>query len=162
MRESMSCLTPQFSANRTVREYSEKYYIPAATILRQRVADKGSIGKQMISWQKVLEEKWGSLHFGEVKVETKNKEHVFNAQVFLNDLDPSAVKVELFANGIKDNGLFRQEMKRMGDLVGHTGGYIYSTKVSADRPVSDYTPRLMPQGNNIAVPLEEELILWQR
>ena len=162
MRESMSCLTPQFSANRTVREYSEKYYIPAATILRQRVADKGSIGKQMISWQKVLEEKWGSLHFGEVKVETKNKEHVFNAQVFLNDLDPSAVKVELFANGIKDNGLFHQEMKRMGELAGHTGGYIYSTKVSTDRPVSDYTPRLMPQGNNIAVPLEEELILWQR
>ena len=30
MRESMARLTPQFSANRTVREYTEKYYLPRA------------------------------------------------------------------------------------------------------------------------------------
>jgi len=28
MRESMAQLTPQFSANRTVREYTEQHYIP--------------------------------------------------------------------------------------------------------------------------------------
>ena len=31
MRESMALLTPTFSANRTVREYTEEQYIPAAT-----------------------------------------------------------------------------------------------------------------------------------
>ena len=31
MRESMAQLTPQFSADRTVREYAESYYILAAT-----------------------------------------------------------------------------------------------------------------------------------
>jgi starch phosphorylase len=30
MRESMACLTPRFSANRAVREYTERYYLPAA------------------------------------------------------------------------------------------------------------------------------------
>lgn len=30
MRHSMAVLTPQFSANRTVREYTKKYYLPAA------------------------------------------------------------------------------------------------------------------------------------
>src|SRR5277367_2025268 len=30
MRESMARLTPEFSANRAVREYTEKYYLPAA------------------------------------------------------------------------------------------------------------------------------------
>ena len=29
MRESMARLTPRFSANRTVREYTEQYYLPA-------------------------------------------------------------------------------------------------------------------------------------
>ncbi len=31
MRESMARLTPRFSANRTVREYTEQHYLPAAT-----------------------------------------------------------------------------------------------------------------------------------
>ena len=40
MRESMARLTPQFSANRTVREYTEQYYLPAAAAYRERAADK--------------------------------------------------------------------------------------------------------------------------
>ena len=31
IRESMAALTPEFSANRTVRQYTEEHYIPAAT-----------------------------------------------------------------------------------------------------------------------------------
>ena len=44
MRESMARLTPRFSANRTVREYTEQHYLPAATAYRERAADKGEIG----------------------------------------------------------------------------------------------------------------------
>ena len=32
MRESMARLTPRFSANRTIREYTEQYYLPAAAL----------------------------------------------------------------------------------------------------------------------------------
>jgi starch phosphorylase len=30
IRGSMACLTPRFSANRAVREYTKQYYLPAA------------------------------------------------------------------------------------------------------------------------------------
>ena len=36
MRESMARLTPRFSANRTVREYTEQHYLPAAATYRER------------------------------------------------------------------------------------------------------------------------------
>ncbi|MGA7801243.1 MAG: alpha-glucan family phosphorylase, partial [Gammaproteobacteria bacterium] len=39
MRESMAHLTPQFSTNRAVREYTEKHYLPAAAAYRARAAD---------------------------------------------------------------------------------------------------------------------------
>src|SRR5665213_602236 len=42
MRESMARLTPRFSNNRTVREYTEQHYRPAAAAYRQRAADKGA------------------------------------------------------------------------------------------------------------------------
>ena len=45
MRESMARLTPRFSANRTVREYTEQHYLPAAAAYRERAADKGAIGR---------------------------------------------------------------------------------------------------------------------
>ena len=51
MRESMARLTPRFSANRTVREYTEQHYLPAAAAYRERAADKGAVGRQMVDWQ---------------------------------------------------------------------------------------------------------------
>ena len=44
MRESMARLTPRFSTNRTVREYTERHYLPAAAAYRARAADKGAVG----------------------------------------------------------------------------------------------------------------------
>ena len=46
MRESMARLTPRFSADRTVREYTEQRYLPAAAAYRERSADKGAIGSE--------------------------------------------------------------------------------------------------------------------
>ena len=162
MRESMAQLTPQFSANRTVREYTEQHYLPAAAAYRERATNKGAIGRQMIDWQHRLEQKWTTLHFAEVKVETRGEQHVFEVQVCLNDLNPKAVRVELYANGVMGSALVRQEMKHVRQLAGASGGYVYSAAVSAARPPADYTARVIPQCSGVAVPLEAAQILWQR
>ncbi len=162
MRESMALLTPRFSANRTVREYTEQHYLPAAKSIQLRMANKGAIGKQIVEWQNNLEEKWAALHFGEVKIETFGEQHVFEIQVFLADLDPMAAHVELYADGIDGGASLTQEMKLLHPLAGATGGYVYSATVSSARPPKDYTARLIPYFDSVAVPLEVERILWQR
>ena len=162
MRESMARLTPRFSADRAVREYTEQHYLPAAAAYRERAADKGAVGRQMVDWQHSLEQKWAALRFGEVKVETRGEQHVFEVQVCLNDLDPEAVRVELYADGVKGGAPVRQEMKRVRQLAGASGGYVYSAAVSAARPAADYTARVIPHFDGVAVPLEDARILWQR
>jgi glycogen phosphorylase len=162
MRESMARLTPRFSANRTVREYTEQHYIPAAVAYRERAADKGAVGRQVVNWQHTLEQKWAALHFGEVKVETRGEQHVFDVQVYLADLEPKAVRVELYADGINGDAPVRQEMKRVRQLAGASGGYVYSAAVSAARPRADYTARVIPYRDGAAIPLEDARILWQR
>jgi starch phosphorylase len=162
MRESMARLTPRFSANRTVREYTEQHYLPIAAACHSRMANKGAIGRQMIDWRHSLEKKWPTLRFGEVKAETRGRQHVFEVQVFLNDLDPKAVRVELCADGVMGGALVRQEMKRVCPLAGASGGYVYSAAVSAARPPGDYTARVIPHCDGVAVPLEAADILWQR
>jgi starch phosphorylase len=162
MRESMARLTPLFSADRAVREYTEQHYLPAATALRSRVANKGASGRHTVDWRHSLEQKWGALRFGEARVETKDQQHVFNVQVYLNDLDPKSVRVELYADGVNGGSPTRQEMKPVRPLVGAAGGYDYGAAVSAARPPGDYTARVIPQCDGVAIPLEAAKILWQR
>jgi starch phosphorylase len=162
MRESMARLTPHFSANRTVREYTEQHYLPAATAYRLRLANTGAIGRQIVDWQHSLEQKWATLHFGEVQVETQGEQHVFEVEVCLNALDPKAVRVELYADGVMGSAPVRQEMKRIRQLAGAAGGYVYSAAVSAARPPADYTPRVIPHCDGVAIPLEDARILWRR
>src|SRR6202171_5891708 len=50
MRESMARLTPRFSTNRTVHEYTEQQYLPAAAAYSERAADKGAAGRQVVNW----------------------------------------------------------------------------------------------------------------
>ena len=75
---------------------------------------------------------------------------------------PKAVRVELYADGVNGGEPVRQEMKRVRQLVGASGGYVYSAAVSAGRPARDYTARVIPHCDGVAVPLEAARILWQR
>ncbi|HTS16843.1 MAG TPA: alpha-glucan family phosphorylase [Verrucomicrobiae bacterium] len=162
MRESMARLTPQFSANRTVREYTEQHYLPAATNYLRRAADKGAEGARVVKWLLALDKKWAALRIGEVKVETTGQRHVVDAQVYLDDLDPEAVRVEIYASAANGDSPVRQELKRVRQLVGAPGGYAYRATVPANRAPADYTVRVMPHCDGIAIPLEDARILWQR
>ncbi len=162
MRESMARLTPIFSAHRAVREYTEERYLPAATAYRERAANKGAIGRQIVDWENRLEQKWDRLHFGEVKVETRGQQHVFEVQVCLSDLDPREVRVELYADTIDSGDPVREEMQCAGSIPDNTGNCVFHATVNASRPASDYTARIIPAHSGAAVPIEFSRILWQR
>ncbi len=162
MRESMARLTPRFSADRAVREYTEQHYLPAAAAYRERAANKGAVGRQMVDWQHALEGKWESLCFGDLRVATNADHHVFEVEIFLNDIDPKAMRVELYAEGINGGDPIRQEMKCEQPLPDTSRGSIYRATVPAARPARDYTARVLPHYEGVAVPLEDARILWQR
>jgi glycogen phosphorylase len=161
MRESMARLTPQFSANRTVREYTEKYYLPGAAAYRKREASAGSLGKELVKWRDAVAANWHKLNFGPVHVETRGDFYEFRAQVYLGDLPPAPVQIELYAEARNGEPSLRQPMVKSDALVGIVGGYAYTGQVPSNRPASDYTPRMMPMHPDVSAPLEASLILWQ-
>jgi starch phosphorylase len=162
MRESMARLTPHFCANRAVSEYTEKYYLPAASTYLARADNKGAIATEIVSWQRFVQQTWATIRFGEVKVITENSQHLFEVQIYLGELDPSSVQVELYAAEIKTLLPERVEMKLDRQLVGAINGYVYLARVATSRPATDYTARLIPCRDCATVPLENNKILWQR
>ena len=53
-------------------------------------------------------------------------------------------------------------MTRLRPLPGEAGGYVYSATVSSARPATDYTARIVPCCDGVAVPLEAGWIVWQK
>jgi starch phosphorylase len=82
-------------------------------------------------------------------------------QVYLDELDPNAAQVELFA--AKENSLpeIRQTMQGQ-PLAGAVNAFSFSATVSADRPADRFTPRIVPEHPGARVPLECPQILWYR
>lgn len=158
MRESMARLTPEFSANRTVRQYTANFYLPAAGNFRER--SKGNSG--IPDWQRQVEGHWPRLRFGELRIESGADRHVFHVQAYLDELDPAAVHAELYAEGRAGSEPVRVVMERGERLTGSPNGYSFTASVSADRPASHFTPRLVPFHPEAWVPLEAGQILWYR
>jgi starch phosphorylase len=160
MRESMARLTPAFSSNRVLREYAEKHYLPAAAAYCARADNGGQAGAELLNWQRALARHWSKVRFGSVTVDPRGDAYDFQVHVYLDELDPEAVSVEIYADG-QDGGVpFREVMNRREQLVGSANGFLYVASVPATRPAAHYTPRVVPCKAGVAVPLEAPFILW--
>ena len=161
VRESMARLTPAFSATRCVREYTQKHYAPLAAAYRQRSADGHTTAESLLAWQRQLSSHWSGLRFGTLRVDTVGNQHRFEVQVYLEELPPDAVRVELYADALAGGDPIRLPMIRGAQLIGESA-WLYATSVPADRPAADFTPRVIPAHPQAFVPLEAAQILWYR
>ncbi|HXN36296.1 MAG TPA: alpha-glucan family phosphorylase, partial [Opitutaceae bacterium] len=162
IRESMANLTPRFSASRTVKEYTEQHYLPAAAAFRARSADKGAAAMRLVNWRGALASNWGALRFGSVSVDTREGRHAVTVDVHLGAISADVVGVELYADGRSGGAAVRQQMTPVRGQAGNGGARIYSATVPSDRPATDYTARIIPRCEGLSVPLEAGWILWQK
>jgi starch phosphorylase len=162
MRESMARLTPGFSACRTVREYTEQHYLPAARSYQAHIADNGDAARKLIDGQNAMAQKLEAIHFGDVTVETKGDEHQIAVEVFLSDVSPDSVRVELYADAEKGGSTVEEEMTGTPQQGNGGGRYAYLATVSSARPAMDYTARIMARHESPAQDLEAGWMLWQK
>ncbi len=142
IRESLARLTPHFSANRSVREYTETYYIPAADAFRKRTENNAQLAKEIASFKQKIAQNWEKVAFGQILQDT--------IEIFLGDLIPDEVKVELFAN---------EEPPKVLTMKTKTAtGYLYT----GFDPSPKYTARIIPHHDALSIPLELSNIRWQK
>ena len=162
VRESMATLTPEFSASRAIREYTNDHYIPAAAGYKTRAANDGKVGSALVQWERSLAERWGTLRFGNFSVETKDGQHRFEIGVIAGGLHPDEFRVELYAGPIGANGAKPEILAACKSSVNPSGMIVYSVCCPGKRPATDYTARMVPSHAEASVPLESGQILWQR
>ena len=162
VRESMARLTPAYSANRSVRQYVEQCYLPAAAAYWARAQRNGALGAEIVDWRAAVEHNWAAVRFGRVTVETTTAGHQFTVEVDLGALRAESVRVELYAEASRGAAPVRQPMQRSDGRSVARGAALYTAIVPATRPAGDYTARVVPDFPTVSVPLEAPYILWQR
>ncbi len=162
IRESMCQLTPEFSVGRTLREYTKHHYLPAASAYVQRAAKESALGAELLEWQQTIAQRWNTVRFGAVSVETHDNFHLFRVQVLPGDLPLDDFRVELYADPLREGESAVQAMTATEKGDGQKGVVTYSAQVAASRAASDFTARIVPCHAGASVPLEAGQILWQR
>jgi starch phosphorylase len=160
IRQSMSTLTPRFSSNRMLREYVERLYLPAAAAFAAR--QEPAIARRLCAWQEAIDEHWDGLHFGELHCEADAGSWRFSIPVYLGELDPGYVAVQLQAMARGSTPAELHAMERGQPLAGAVNGYTYWASIPGSRAAGDYTPRVVPALEGARVPIEAGRILWLR
>jgi starch phosphorylase len=162
IRESMARLAPLYSAGRSVAQYTENYYVPAAAAYLERAAEDGKLGFKILTWHERITSRWPRVRFGSVSTERIEQDQQVSVHVYLGELSPDDVKVELYTDVADKHDSPYVEMTRSQELIGSDGGYLYTARMPGYRPDEFYTPRLVPYFKGAHVPLESSLILWQK
>jgi glycogen phosphorylase len=143
VRQSMAELTPLYSTNRAVKEYTEKYYLPMAQNYQKRIANNGKIATEIVIQKNDLKDLFSKLRFENFKAVTKENQHYFEIQL----QNAHSIQVQLYAEGQAPIPM-KQE------------GCRFACSVDTKCPITDFTVRAVPFLAQASVPLESSEILW--
>lgn len=162
VRASMSQLAPRFSSNRMLREYLERFYRPAAQAYQRRRADGARLARALCAWQMALAAEWHEVHFGAVEVRRDGGRWLIGVPVYLGEIAPDWVRVELYAATDDTQPGECLPMIRGDAIPGAIQSFIFTASVPASRPAEHYTPRVRAWHAEAFLPAESALITWQR
>ena len=162
IRESVGRLTALFGSDRMVREYVEQAYLPVAARYRKRAAKGGRLGRELQRWSALLDESWERLRISKVIVDERTNGWDFEIHVYLDELGPDLVRVELYADALHGLEPTVIQAAEVGIVSGTTSVYRYRVAIDTERPAAHFTPRLVPFHEAVLVPGERSLVTWRR
>lgn len=167
IRHTLATLSPELSADRMVREYVERLYIPAAHAGQAISSDGYRPARELAAWKARVAGQWPNVAVTHVESGGVQSPQVgdhlsVRAHVHLGELTADDVLVEL-AYGRARNGDDLVDVQRKTlDFVGHELGQpaTFSTTVPLERPGSfGYTVRVTPRHELLANPAELGLVV---
>ena len=165
MKASIQKLVPHFNTNRMVREYYEKFYVPAHRGTK-KLLDNGRI-LELARWRGKVEDNWSRVRIvldnfkPEMEIHSGTKVPV-RAVVWLGDLKPEDVDVQLHVGSADGETVFREGKSDSMTLDSRMGdAYLFKGEASAFRSGRhDFAVRVIPRHPDIVHPFMPLFIKW--
>jgi starch phosphorylase len=168
MKNAISKLVPQYNTARMVREYAERFYVPAILHSFDMVRDDLAGAKALASWKDRVRAAWPSVTIQEIALRSPVEVQVGEVMrveviVQLGALSPDDVAVELYHGptaGGHELGRGRVVRLQLAEKVGD-GRYRFAGEIPANESGAyAFAARLMPWNAAMSHPYETSLIRW--
>ena len=168
MKQCMGKLAPVFNTNRMVRDYAEKFYLPAVVRGTNLAADNLARSVALAHIKDHLRNKWGGVKVVGVHASGNANFKVgqgmsVEALVDLPDLQADDVIVELYAGVLNPSGQIEKPSQLRMKMVQKLGPNRHMFSCEFKCTVSGrqgYAIRVIPNGKDMATPYEPGMMVW--
>jgi starch phosphorylase len=169
MKASIQILCRTFNTHRMVGEYTEQYYLPAATHYEQLTADGLARAKALAGWKDRVRAHWSQIRVEAVDTEPLTEVQVggefpVRARVHLGALTPEDIAVELYMGQVDAAGEIEGAVATAMEPVGPDGdgSYLYQASAVTCRQsgMHGYTVRVLPHHPDLTTAFLPGLIAW--
>jgi starch phosphorylase len=168
MKNCLRKLAPVFNTNRMVKEYAEKFYVPAGTRGGLLAADGLARARSLSVAKAMYLQKWGGIRV--VGVNTSGNGHYKVGQdvqvettVDLPDLDPKELRVQLYAGEINSTGEIESPQvvpMTHSKAMGGSRHMFVGALACRSSGRQGFAIRVLPGNPDLATPFESGLIYW--
>ncbi len=167
MKTSMKRLSPQFSTNRMVMEYAERFYIPAAKRYSQLAAQGGARLRPIVEWRRRFRTAGSQVKITRVQAENSREIRVretirVTASVVLGEIPPESVRVQIVSGSVNEEGMIvnssSSDMKHAGMAENE---HQYEGQLECLESGSyGFSVRVIPYHPDVRVPFEHPWLVW--
>jgi len=108
MKNSIRTCTPQFSMMRMVKEYANRFYLPAAITGERYAGDRFAVAREMAQWKQQMRQRWGQVFVQAVMPAglqlTVGESVKLGAKVWFNGLPDGDAAVEVVSGTLDGEG----------------------------------------------------------
>ncbi len=168
MKNAIAHLVPEFNTARMVREYAERFYVPAIKESARMRDDDLAGARALTAWKQRVRDAWSEVVIRDVVAKSTAELKVGEAMrvealVHLGALSPEDVAVELYhgaTGGAHELG--RGEIVRMRIVGGPIEGvYKFAGEIPTTASGAHaFAARVMPWNADMSHPYETSLIRW--
>jgi starch phosphorylase len=169
MRASIGTLCHQFNTHRMVREYAERFYLPAAKRCQQLMGRELEPARQLAAWRARVLKGWAEVRAEVLEAEMPAELQVgtevrAQARVRLGSLSPDDVRVELYLGRVDTQDQITEAEPALMRPAGPEtqGSYLFEAKAVRVRSSGrfGYTVRVLPHHTGLPSPFIPGLVTW--
>jgi len=168
MKAAMGGLSPIFNSHRMVQDYQNQCYESIAQRYTYLARDDMKGARDLAEWRQKIMTNWDQIEIRNIMVDDEvpvavSKDIHITAEVFLANLEPMDVDVDLYFGPLTFEGEFTEKetmlMKSMGP--GENGSYRYEGKIPCTETGKyGFTIRIMPTRSQMETPYSTGLVIW--
>lgn len=168
MKMCIAELTPKFTMSRMVKEYTERFYVPASARYAALCADSMQRAADLAEWTERVHGAWEAVAVQRVDADRDHDHPVGSALrvrslVSLGSLTPADVKVQLYYGRVESEGRILQgRTTEMVFLEGQSNGTsVYQGSIPCNESGRHaFAIQILPTNRDLAGSYETHLIRW--